>query len=158
MRVLLGSALLVAFAAACADDGDNDTAAGSSDTTATSDTPPSSEPTPTPSTSDTPPTTEAEPPLRRPKPNVPLPVTPPPIKPPSGPTDRLKPITLIGVLVEPVPGCMVVEAASGRWELAGTLPEGVAVGDRVEVTGCPAPEVEGSCGSPVVRVRSVRPA
>jgi hypothetical protein len=54
-------------------------------------------------TASTPPTTEAEPPLRRPKPSVPLSVTPPPIKPPSRPSDRLEPITLTGTLANPCP-------------------------------------------------------
>ena len=96
--------------------------------------------------------------MRRPKPTVPLSVTPPPIKPPSRPTDRLEPVTVTDTLPEPVAGCLVVEADNGRWELAGTLPEGVGVGDRVVVTGRPAPEVEGACGAPVIRVREVRPA
>ena len=59
---------------------------------------------------------------------------------------------------QPVPGCLVVEADNGRWELAATLPEGLRVGDRVVVAGRPAPEVEGACGAPVIRVREVRPA
>lgn len=167
--MLFGSALLVALGVtACGGDGGNSTGTGSSDATSTSDAPadpdatststrPATDPDAT-STSTTPPTTEAEPPLRRPKPSVPLSVTPPPIKPPSGPTDRFEPITVTGTLAEPVPGRLAVEADNGRWELFGTLPEGVGVGDRVVVTGRPAPEVEGACGAPVIRVRDLRPA
>jgi len=169
MRVLFGSALVVALGVtACGGGGGNRTGAGSSDIPSASEEPPdpdaSSTSTTPPtdaddtSTSTTPPATEAEPPLRRPKASVPLSVTPPPIKPPSGPTDRLKPVTVTGTLAEPVPGCIVVEADNGRWELAGTLPERLGVGDRVVVTGRPAPEVEGACGAPVIRVREVRPA
>jgi Immune inhibitor A peptidase M6 len=169
MRVLFGSALVVALGAAACGGGDgNRTGTGSSHTRSGSDEPPdpdaSSTSTTPPagaddaSTSITPPATEAEPPLRRPKPSVPLSVTPPPIKPPSGPTDRLKPVTVTGTLAEPVPGCIVVEADNGRWELAGTLPERLDVGERVVVTGRPAPEVEGACGAPVIRVREVGPA
>jgi hypothetical protein len=51
-----------------------------------------------------------------------------------------------------------VEADDGRWELFGTLPEGLGVGDRVVVAGRPEPEVEGACGAPVIRVRDVQPA
>ena len=154
MLVLFGSALLVALGVtACGGDGGNHTGTGSSDAPSTTDAPTD----PNAPTASTPPTTEAEPPLRRPKPSVPLSVTPPPIKPPSRPTDRLEPITLTGTLAEPVPGCLVVEADNGRWELAGTLPEGLGVGDRVEVAGRPAPEVEGACGVPVIRVREIRP-
>jgi hypothetical protein len=166
MRVLFGSALLVALGVtACTGDDGSRTGSGSSDAPSASDAPaepdatttsaPPADPDAT-STSTTPPTTEAEPPLRRPKPSVPLSVTPPPIKPPSAPTDRLKPVTVTGTLAEPVPGCLVVETDNGRWELAGTLPEGVGVGDRVVVAGRPAPEVEGACGAPVIRVREVR--
>jgi len=144
MRVLFGSALLVALGAtACGGNGENRNATGSSDA---------------PSSSEAPAGSAAEPPLRRPKATVPLSVTPPPVKPPSAPTGRLDPITVTGTLAEPVPGCVVVEADNGRWELAGTLPEGFGVGDRVEVAGRPAPEVEGACGAPVIRVRDVRPA
>jgi hypothetical protein len=50
-----------------------------------------------------------------------------------------------------------LEANNGRWELAGTVPEGLGVGDRVEVAGRPAPEVEGACGAQVIRVREIRP-
>ena len=153
MRVLFGSTLLVALGVtACGGDDGNHTGTGSSDAPPTTDAPTD----PNAPTASTPPTTEAEPPLRRPKPSVPLSVTPPPIKPPSRPTDRLEPITLTGTLVEPVPGCLVVEADNGRWELAGTLPQGLGVGDRVEVAGRPAPEVEGACGVPVIRVREIR--
>jgi hypothetical protein len=120
MRVLFGSALLVALGVtACGGDGGNRTGTGSSDTASTSDA--SAHPDAT-STSTTPPSSETDPPLRRPKPSVPLSVIPPPI----------------------------------RWELVGTLPEGVGVGDRVVVAGRPAPEVEGACGAPVIRVREVR--
>jgi hypothetical protein len=155
MRVLFGSALLVALGVtACGGDGGNRTGTGSSDTTSTSDA--SADPDAT-STSTTPPSTETDPPLRRPKPSVPLSVIPPPIKPPSRPTDRLEPVTVTGTLAEPVPRCLVVEADNGRWELVGTLPEGVGVGDRVVVAGRPAPEVEGACGAPIIRVREVRP-
>jgi hypothetical protein len=168
MRVLFGSALLVALGlAACGDDGGDRTGSGSSDAPSASEEPaepdtststtPSTEPDDT-STSTTPPTTDAEPPLRRPKPSVPITVTPPPVKPPSAPTDRFEPITVTGTLAEPVPGCLAVEAANGRWELAGTLPGGLGVGDRVVVTGLPAPGVEGACGAPVLRVREMRPA
>ena len=94
--------------------------------------------------------------MRRPKPGVPLSVTPPPIKPQSAPTDHLEPITVTGTLAEPVPGCLVVDADNGRWELVGTLPEGFGVGDRVEVVGRSAPEVEGACEAPVIRIRIVR--
>jgi hypothetical protein len=158
-RVLFGSALVVALGVtACGGGGGgNRTGAGSSDIPSASDEPPDPDADDT-STSTTPPATEAEPPLRRPKPSVPLSVTPPPIKPPSGPTDRIKPVTVTGTLAEPVPGCFVVEADNGRWELAGTLPERLGVGDRVVATGRPAPEVEGACGAPVIRVREVRPA
>jgi hypothetical protein len=156
MRLLFGSALLVALGVtACGGDGGNRTGTGSSDATSAWDA--SADPDAT-STSTTPPSTEADPPVRRPKPSVPLSVTPPPIKPPSRPTDRLEPVTVTGTLAEPVAGCLVVEADNGRWELAGTLPEGVGVGDRVVVTGRPAPEVEGACGAPVIRAREVRPA
>jgi hypothetical protein len=169
MRVLFGSALLVALGvAACGGGGGDRTGSGSSDAPSTSEEPadpdasststtPATDPD-APATSVTPPTSEPEPPLRRPKPSVPLSVTPPPIKPPSAPTDRFEPVTVTGTLAEPVPGCLAVEAANGRWELAGTLPEGLGVGDRVVVTGRPAPEVEGACGAPVIRVREVRPA
>lgn len=166
--MLFGSALLVALGlTACRGGGGNRTGAGSSDIPSASEEPPdpdaSSTSTTPPtdaddtSTSTTPPATGAEPALRRPKPSVPLSVTPPPIKPASGPTDRLKPVTVTGTLAEPMPGCFVVEADNGRWELAGTLPERLGVGDRVVVTGRPAPEVEGACGAPVIRVREVRP-
>ncbi|MGH9227562.1 MAG: hypothetical protein ACRD07_02320 [Acidimicrobiales bacterium] len=70
MRVLLGSALLLALGTAC----------GGDDEPVDAEMPTQTDP---PST----PTTEAEPPLRRPKPPVPLTPTPPPIKPQSGPTD-----------------------------------------------------------------------
>jgi Protein of unknown function (DUF5818) len=169
MRLLFGSALLVTLGvAACGNDGGDRAGSGSPDAPSASDEsadPDATSTSTTPatdsgatSTSTTPPPTEAEPPLRRPKPSVPLSVTPPPIKPPSGPTDRLEPVTVTGTLSEPVPGCLAVEADNGRWELAGTLPAGLGVGDRVVVTGRPAPEVEGACGAPVIRVREVRPA
>jgi hypothetical protein len=155
MRVLFGSALLLAFGAtACGGNDENRTGAGASDAPSSTDAPADSE---GPSTSTTPPTPDVSEPLPRPKATVPLPVTPPPTKPPSGPTDRLKPITVTGTLAEPVPGCLVVEADNGRWELAGALPEAFTVGDRVEVAGRPAPEVEGACGAPVIRIREVRP-
>ena len=166
--MLFGSALLVALGVtACGGDGVNRTGTGSSDSPSAPDTPADPDATSTSvtpadpdaaSTSTAPPPTEAEPPLRRPKPGVPLSVTPPPIKPPSAPTDRLERVTVTGTLAQPVPGCLVVEADNGRWELAGTLPEGLGVGDRVVVAGRPAPEVEGACGAPVIRVREVRPA
>jgi hypothetical protein len=156
MRMLFGSALVVALGvAACGGDGGNRAGTGSSDDPSASEEP--AEPDGSP-TSTTPLATEAELPLRRPKPSVPLSVTPPPIKPPSRPTDRLEPVTVTGTLSEPVAGCLVVEADNGRWELVGTLAEGLGVGDRVVVTGRPAPEVEGACGAPVIRVREVRPA
>jgi hypothetical protein len=167
MRLLFGSALVAALGVvACGGDGGNRTGTGSSDATSTSEEPADSTSTSTTSTtgpdttstSSAPPPSEAEPPLRRPKPSVPLSVTPPPIKPPSGPTDRLKPVTVTGTLAEPVPGCLVVEADNGRWELVGTVTEDLGEGDRVAVTGRPAPEVEGACGAPVIRVREVRPA
>ena len=143
MRVLVGSAVLVALGATACGGGDGPTEAESLPYVG----PASSKP----------PSSEAEPPLRRPKPNVALSVTPPPIKPPNSPADRLEPITVTGTLAEPDPGFLVVQADSGRWELAGSLPEGVGVGDRVQVAGRPAPEVGGSCGAPVIRVRDVRP-
>jgi hypothetical protein len=68
VRVLFGSVLVVALrVAAYGGDGNNRTETDPSDA---------------PSTSTPPPTSESEPPLRRPKPDVPLSVTPPPIKPP----------------------------------------------------------------------------
>ena len=155
MRVLVGSALLLALGAtACGGNGENRTGTGSPDATSNSDAPADSE---GPSTSTTAPTPDISEPLPRPKAPVPLSVTPPPIKPQSGPTDRLNPITVTGTLAEPVPGCLVVEADNGRWELSGARPEGFGPGDRVEVTGQPAPELEGACGAPVIRVREVRP-
>ncbi|MGH9190938.1 MAG: hypothetical protein ACRDZ0_00480 [Acidimicrobiales bacterium] len=167
MRMLLGSAVLLALgAAACGGNDENGNGTGSSDAPSTSNAPPDPEQPSTtttaadperPSTSTTPPMPEVPEPLPKPKAPVPLSVTPPPLKPQSGPTDRLKPVTVTGTLAEPVPGCLVVEADNGRWELVGTLPEGFGVGDRVEVTGRPAPEVEGGCGAPVIRVRDVRP-
>ena len=167
MRVRLGSAVLLTLgAAACGGNDENGNGTGSSDAPSTSNAPADPEQPSTtttaadpdrPSTSTTPPTPEVPEPLPKPKAPVPLSVTPPPLKPQSGPTDRLKPVTVTGTLAEPVPGCLVVEADNGRWELVGTLPEGFGVGDRVEVTGRPAPEVEGACGAPVIRVRDVRP-
>jgi hypothetical protein len=155
MRVLFGSALLVALgASACGGNDENRTGTGSPDAPSSSDAPTDSE---GPSTSGTPPSPDVSEPLPKPKATVPLSVTPPPLKPQSGPTDRPEPITVTGTLAEPVPGCLVVEAGNGRWELAGTLPVGFGVGDRVEVAGRPAPEVEGACGAPVIRVRDVRP-
>ena len=65
---------------------------------------------------------------------------------------------MTGTLAEPVPGCLAVEADNGRWELFGTLPEGLGVGDRVVVAGPAAPEVVGAGGAPVLRVRDVQPA
>ncbi len=88
--------------------------------------------------------------------SVPPPRAPRPTAPPAGPTDQIKPVTLAGTVVEAVPGCVVLETAGGRWELAGTVPEEFAPGDAVEVTGRPAPEIEGSCGVPVMRVRQIR--
>ena len=65
--MLLGSVLVVALGvAACGGDGDSRKGTDPSDA---------------PSMSTPPPTSEPEPPLRRPKPDVPLSVTPPPIKP-----------------------------------------------------------------------------
>jgi hypothetical protein len=73
MRLLFGSALVVALGvAAC---GGNDGGRSGTD------------PADVPSTSTAPPSSEPEPPLRRPKPGVPLSITPPPIKPQSGPTE-----------------------------------------------------------------------
>jgi hypothetical protein len=68
MRVLFGSVLVVALGVAtCGGDGENRNGTDPSDA---------------PSTSTPPPTSEPEPPLRPPKPDVPLSVTPPPVKPP----------------------------------------------------------------------------
>jgi hypothetical protein len=97
--VLRGSALLMALGvAACGGDGGDRNGSGSPDAPSTSGEPADPDATTTsttpatdpdaPSTSTTPPPAEPEPALRRPKPNVPLSVTPPPIKPPSAPTDR----------------------------------------------------------------------
>jgi Protein of unknown function (DUF5818) len=153
VTMMIGSTLLVALGAtAC---GDRDEAVG---VHAPAQEGPGSTPSSVEQRSGTPSTTDAEPPLRRPKPGVPLSVTPPPIKPQSGPTEAARSITVTGTLAEPLRGCLVVEADDGRWELAGALPGGHDVGDRVEVTGTPAPEAEGACGAPVIRVRDVRPA
>jgi hypothetical protein len=159
MRVLLGSAVLLTLgAAACGGNDENGNGTGSSDDLDRPSTTSASADPERPSTSTSSPVPEVPEPLPKPKPPVPLSVTPPPLKPQSGPTDRLKPVAVTGTLAEPVPGCLVVEADNGRWELVGTLPEGFGVGDRVEVTGRPAPEVEGACGAPVIRVREIRPA
>jgi hypothetical protein len=100
--LLLGSALVVALGlAACGADGGNHSRTGSPDGPSTS-TPPPTDADDT-STSTTPPGTEAEPPLRRPKPNVRLSVTPPPVKPPSGPADRLEPVTETDTQSQPAP-------------------------------------------------------
>ena len=115
--MLFGSALVVALGVVgCGGDGGNRTGTGSSDAPTASDEP--ADPGDTPASTTRPPL-EAEPPLRRPKPTVSLSVTPPPVKPPSVPTDRLEPVTVTGTLSEPVPGC-------------------------------PAPEVVGASGAPVI--------
>jgi hypothetical protein len=70
-----------------------------------------------------------------------------------------------GVLVEPLAGCLAVDTgAGGRWGLAvrpgSDALAGVAVGDRVAVTGRPTrPEAaHPAWPGPTVTVLAVRPA
>jgi hypothetical protein len=72
---------------------------------------------------------------------------------PRHPTDQVRPITLRGTLRQAPGGALVLEASNGRWELWGEILSGLVPGTEIEVTGRPAPEVEGATGGPVIRVR-----
>lgn len=87
-----------------------------------------------------------------------LPLLPRPTAPPKTPTDIPQPVTVRGQVVEPTSdGCVELQAEAARFALA--LPEGttVAVGDVVEVTGTPRPQVVTPCTGVVLGVTQVRP-
>jgi hypothetical protein len=79
----------------------------------------------------------------------------PTLESPPRPTDDDQEIDLIGTLTAPMPGCMVLRSDKGPWELTGTLPDELAVGDEVEVFGQVAPPDEGRCDAPVVHVQKI---
>lgn len=91
-------------------------------------------------------------------PDAPLSADPPPrrgrpSRPPSAPTDQIRPRTLTGAVID-VAGRTVLDVDGVRWALRGSI-AGLAPGDTVTLTGRPTGEVDAVCGHPVLRVTSV---
>jgi hypothetical protein len=97
-------------------------------------------------------------------PSTPAGVDPIPVYSSGAPTPRLttrsgppfKAITVQGV-VEVVHQCYDLRTDTDLWTLLGIEGMGLRAGERVEVTGVPAPEARGPCTGTPLRVQSVRP-
>jgi hypothetical protein len=79
-----------------------------------------------------------------------------PLRPPSSPSDLLKPVTRRGRLVPAVqPGGLDLLTENGRFELLGSFEFEASEGDDVEIVGVPAP-TRSPVAIPAILVRQLR--
>jgi hypothetical protein len=128
--------LLLALGAGCGSD------AGDTDTTGSEA---GSSVTPTPETTTRPPLSSIPPPT----------MTSPP-KPPTDPSDQIKPVTVSG-RVSRSDECVDLVTSTVRWTLLGTAAANLDDGAEVEIYGVPLPQVQSACGDSPLDVREIRP-
>ena len=128
--------LLLALGAGCGSDaGDTDTAGSDAGSSVT----------PTPETTTRPPLSSIPPPT----------MTSPP-KPPTVPSDQIKPVTVSG-RVSRSDECVDLVTSTVRWTLLGTAAANLEDGAEVEIYGFPLPQVQSACGDSPLDVREIRP-
>lgn len=93
--------------------------------------------------------------------DAPLSQNPPPSSLPTGssrgPTDQLKPLTVRGIVEDGrETGCLELVTSTSRFVLLGEPSHDVRAGDRVEVTGMPAPQRRTACDGIVLLAHRVR--
>lgn len=86
---------------------------------------------------------------------TPLPTLKPPTEPPKSPTDNFKSVTATGV-VRLSGGCKQLVTDGITWALIGTVVTEFKDGDRIEVIGLPAPQLDMTCAGSPLRVQSAR--
>ena len=79
-----------------------------------------------------------------------------PQKPPTGPSDETKPVTVTGT-VSRSDGCVDLVTSTVRWTLLGPAVADLEEGAEVEIYGVPIPQVQTSCGDSPLDVREIRP-
>ena len=79
-----------------------------------------------------------------------------PPKPPTDPSDQIKPLTVSGT-VSRSDGCVDLVTSTVRWSLLGAAAAELAEGAEVEIYGVPLPQVQSACGDSPLDVREIRP-
>ena len=79
-----------------------------------------------------------------------------PQRPPKGPSDQIKPLTVRGTLVLAHSGCQELVTDVSRYVLVGSDLRALRDGTELEVTGLPGPHLRTACNGIVLRVRQAR--
>lgn len=98
------------------------------------------------------PETTTRPPLS----SVPPPTMTSPPKPPTDPSDQIKPVTVSGT-VSRSDGCVDLVTSTVRWTLIGAEAANLEDGVEVEIYGAPMPQMQSACGDSPLDVREIRP-
>ena len=93
---------------------------------------------------------------RRPLSSVPPPTMTSPPKPPTDPSDQIKPVTVSGT-VSRSNGCVDLVTSTVRWTLIGAEAANLEDGVEVEIYGAPMPQMQSACGDSPLDVREIRP-